>query len=60
LAARIFSVVDIWEALISERPYRRAWTVEYATGHMRTISGTHLDPDLVKTSIDSGLLSGKK
>jgi putative nucleotidyltransferase with HDIG domain len=60
LPARIFSVVDIWDALISERPYRRAWTVEYALGHMRTIAGTHLDPDLVKTSLESGLLTASK
>jgi len=44
LVARIFAVVDVWDALISHRPYRAAWTEEKAREHIRASSGTHFDP----------------
>jgi PAS domain S-box-containing protein/putative nucleotidyltransferase with HDIG domain len=47
LAARIFAVVDVWDALSSDRPYRAAWTAEKAQDHIRTASGTHFDPQVV-------------
>jgi HD-GYP domain-containing protein (c-di-GMP phosphodiesterase class II) len=47
LAARIFSVVDVWDALISDRPYRPAWTKEKALAHIEGASGTHFDPEVV-------------
>ncbi len=47
LAARIFAVVDVWDALISDRPYRPAWTKEKALEHIQTGSGTHFDPQVV-------------
>jgi putative nucleotidyltransferase with HDIG domain len=55
LSARIFAVVDIWDALSSDRPYRKAWTAEKVIEHIRSISGTHLDPDVVKLSHESGI-----
>ena len=48
LAARIFAVVDVWDALISDRPYRKAWTQENALNHIQDQSGTHFDPQVVK------------
>jgi len=48
LGARIFAVVDIWDALISDRPYRSAWSIEKAIEYIKSISGTHLDPDVVE------------
>jgi HD-GYP domain-containing protein (c-di-GMP phosphodiesterase class II) len=48
LAARIFAVVDVWDALISDRPYRNAWTVEKATHYIEEQSGSHFDPNVVK------------
>jgi len=45
--ARIFAVVDVWDALISERPYHAAWTEEKAREHIRSSSGTHFDPQVV-------------
>ncbi len=48
LAARIFAAVDIYDALISDRPYRPAWTQREALDYIRDLSGTHLDPDVVK------------
>lgn len=47
LAARIFSVVDNWDALLSDRPYRRAWPQEKVIKHLREIAGTMLDPKIV-------------
>jgi response regulator RpfG family c-di-GMP phosphodiesterase len=47
LVARIFSVVDVWDALISNRPYRAAWTNEEALAHIHASSGTHFDPQVV-------------
>jgi PAS domain S-box-containing protein/putative nucleotidyltransferase with HDIG domain len=44
LAARIFAVVDVWDALSSERPYRQAWAPEKVIEHLRYQSGTHFDP----------------
>ncbi len=48
LVARIFAVVDVWDALNSDRPYRPAWTREKALEHIRSGAGTHFDPDVVK------------
>ena len=47
LAARIFSVVDVWDALTSDRPYRRAWTRQEALDYIQTESGRFFDPDVV-------------
>jgi response regulator RpfG family c-di-GMP phosphodiesterase len=47
LAARIFAAVDIWDAIRSDRPYRAAWTAERSRAHLVSLSGTHLDPDVV-------------
>jgi PAS domain S-box-containing protein len=48
LAARIFSVLDVYDALTSDRPYRTAWSREDALEHIRTSSGTHFDPQVVE------------
>jgi putative two-component system response regulator len=47
-AARVFAVVDVWDALISDRPYRRAWTNENALAYIREQSGTHFEPKVVE------------
>jgi PAS domain S-box-containing protein len=47
LIARIFAVVDVWDALISDRPYRAAWTKEKAREHILISSGKHFDPQVV-------------
>ncbi|MGD0878864.1 MAG: PAS domain S-box protein [Anaerolineales bacterium] len=49
LTARIFAVVDVWDALISDRPYRKAWSKEKTRQHIQAGSGTHFDPQVVKT-----------
>ncbi|MFH2040753.1 MAG: HD domain-containing phosphohydrolase [Chloroflexota bacterium] len=47
LAARLFAVVDVYDALTSDRPYRKAWTKEKALKHIREQSGKHFDPKVV-------------
>ncbi|MBK8597379.1 MAG: GAF domain-containing protein [Holophagales bacterium] len=48
LAARVFAVVDIWDALVSDRPYRKAVPAPQVRDYLRTIAGTHLEPRLVE------------
>ncbi len=48
LAARIFAVVDVWDALRYDRPYRKGWPDERAREHIRSQSGTHFDPQIVE------------
>lgn len=49
LAARIFAVVDVWDAVTSDRPYRPAWTREQALEYIREQSGKYFDPKVVET-----------
>jgi PAS domain S-box-containing protein/putative nucleotidyltransferase with HDIG domain len=58
LSARIFAVVDIWDALSSDRPYRKAWPHEKVIEHIRSLSGTHLDPNIVDFCLSSGIFTG--
>jgi hypothetical protein len=46
LSARIFAVVDVWDALLSDRPYRKALTKEQAMEYLRTQRGKQFDPDI--------------
>jgi PAS domain S-box-containing protein len=56
LAARIFAVVDVWDALRSDRPYRRAWPEAQVREHIRSLSGTHFDPQVVSVALESAVL----
>ena len=47
LAARLFAVADVWDALTSDRPYRPAWSKEEALIFIREQSGSHFDPQVV-------------
>ena len=47
LAARIFAIVDVWDALISSRPYRPAWSKADTLAYILENAGNHFDPDLV-------------
>jgi response regulator RpfG family c-di-GMP phosphodiesterase len=47
LAARIFAVVGVYDALNSERPYRPAWTEEKTREYICNSSGIHFDPQVV-------------
>jgi PAS domain S-box-containing protein/putative nucleotidyltransferase with HDIG domain len=48
LSARIFSVVDVWDALRSDRPYRNAWPDEKVRHYIKEQTGTHFDPVVVE------------
>ena len=47
LAARIFAVVDVFDALTTDRPYRKAWKKEAALTYVREQAGKHFDPCVV-------------
>jgi putative nucleotidyltransferase with HDIG domain len=48
LPARIFAVVDQWDALTSDRPYRKAWTREKVIAYMQENAGKIYDPEILK------------
>jgi HD-GYP domain-containing protein (c-di-GMP phosphodiesterase class II) len=52
MAARYFAVVDVWDALRSDRPYRKGWTEEKALDHIQAGSGSHFDPKAVEAFFD--------
>ena len=49
ISARIFAVVDVWDALLSDRPYRNAWPKEKVHKYLRENSGEHFDPHVLNT-----------
>ena len=52
LSARIFSLVDVFDALTSDRPYRTAWSYERVFDHIREQSGKYFDPNVVKIFLE--------
>ena len=48
LAARLFAIVDVWDALRSDRPYRKSWSKEKVIEHIKSLSGTHFEPKAVE------------
>src|SRR5579859_3247249 len=52
LAARVFAVVDIWDALRSDRTYRPAWPVAQVLDYIRQQSGKGLDPRVVQAFLE--------
>jgi len=52
LSARIFAVVDVWDALTNIRPYRAAWSKDQAREYIEEQAGKHFDPDVVKMFLD--------
>lgn len=51
-AARVVAVADVFDALTSARPYKRAWSVAEAVGLLQLESGEHFDPELVGAFVD--------
>ncbi len=47
LAARLFAVVDVWDAMQSDRPYRKGLPTAELIEHIKSLSGTHFDPEIV-------------
>ncbi|HEY5903208.1 MAG TPA: HD domain-containing phosphohydrolase [Anaerolineales bacterium] len=48
LVARVFSVVDVWDALRSNRPYRQGWSIEKARRYIERMAGIQFDPQVVE------------
>jgi HD-GYP domain-containing protein (c-di-GMP phosphodiesterase class II) len=48
LAARLFAIVDVWDALRSDRPYREGWPDEKVLHYLRAETGAHFDPQAVE------------
>jgi putative nucleotidyltransferase with HDIG domain len=47
LVARIFAIVDVWDAVTSSRPYRKAWSKKKTLAYIKEQSGKHFDPQVV-------------
>jgi HD-GYP domain-containing protein (c-di-GMP phosphodiesterase class II) len=58
LFARLFAIVDVYDALTSDRPYRTAWTVEKTMEYIQEQAGKHFDPRVVDTFMK--MISGQK
>ncbi|MEA2492699.1 MAG: cyclic di-GMP phosphodiesterase [Thermoleophilaceae bacterium] len=58
LAGRLVAVADVFDALVHERPYKPAWPLERALEEIRSLGGTHFDPDVVAAfdALDHGSL----
>jgi len=48
IEGRLVALADVFDALTSERPYKKAWSVEEAASHIQSMSGKHFDPELVE------------
>jgi putative nucleotidyltransferase with HDIG domain len=60
LSARIFAVVDVWDALTSDRPYRKAWTDKKALKHIQEQAGKHFDAQVVKIFLELDIPKNNK
>ncbi len=52
VSARLFAIIDVWDALTSPRPYRPAWPAREAHLHLVQNAGSHFDPELVPVFLD--------
>jgi len=55
LSARIFAVIDVWDALKSKRPYRGSWQEAKVRKYIVDNRGTHFDPDVVEAFLAAEL-----
>ncbi len=55
LAARVFAVVDVWDALQADRPFRERWTLEQVRDYVRGHAGTWFDPRVVEAFLGMAL-----
>lgn len=58
IAARLFAVIDVWDALTSDRTYRRAWSAQETLNYLNEQSGKSFDPKVVRAFI-SLILEGR-
>jgi putative nucleotidyltransferase with HDIG domain len=48
LVVRLFTIIDVWDALLSDRSYRQGWAKEKVIEYIKQLSGTHFDPTAVE------------
>ena len=58
LTARLFALVDVWDSLCSDRPFRKGWPEDKVKAHIHDRAGKHFDPDLAEKFLK--LLEGAK
>jgi putative nucleotidyltransferase with HDIG domain len=58
LAARIFAVVDVWDALTSDRPYRKAWSEADTLAYIQVQAGEYFDPQVVDAFLSTIKVNG--
>jgi putative nucleotidyltransferase with HDIG domain len=56
-AARIFAVIDVWDALVSDRPYRKALPPDEVRARIKADAGKHFDPHVVRAFLELDDLS---
>jgi len=47
MPSRIFAIIDVWDALLSDRPYRTAWNEDRVIEYLKAERGRHFDPEIV-------------
>jgi len=52
LEARLFTIVDVWDAITTDRPYRKGWPRKEALEYMREQSGKYFDPKLLELFLE--------
>ncbi len=52
ISARIFAIVDVYDAVTSDRPYRGAWSKEEALAYIESLSGVQFDPNVVRVFLE--------
>jgi HD-GYP domain-containing protein (c-di-GMP phosphodiesterase class II) len=55
LSARIFAVVDVYDALTSDRPYRPGWTKDRVLEYIQSLAGSHFEPGVVQEFLKMSL-----
>jgi HD-GYP domain-containing protein (c-di-GMP phosphodiesterase class II) len=53
LAARIFAIVESYDALLSDKPYRKAWTKEKVVEYLKEEKGKKFDPKIIDTFLST-------
>ncbi|MEH6650067.1 MAG: two-component system response regulator [Motiliproteus sp.] len=53
LSGRVVAIADVFDALTSERPYKKAWSIDDAVGLLEAEAGKHFDPDLVPLFVNA-------
>lgn len=53
LSARIFAVIDVWDALLSDRPYKKSWSMDEAIAYIHSQKNIHFDPEIADIFLEN-------